>query len=91
MNQTFKALADKTRREILKLLSEKDMSAGEISGYFSISKPSISHHLGVLKNANLVSAERCGQEIIYSLNLTVFQELTAAFFDLFERRKDAQN
>lgn len=89
MHSVFEALADKTRREILKLLNVKDMTAGEIASNFDISKPSISHHLGVLKNAGLVTAERRGQEIVYSLNLTVFQEMTSAFFDLFERGKNA--
>ena len=81
MNDAFKALSDPTRRKILELLSDKDMSAGEIAEYFDISKPSISHHLSALKNADLVLDERKGQNIIYSINLTVFQELIKWFFD----------
>ncbi len=76
-NLMFKALADGTRRRILELLRAGDLTAGEIADHFSISKPSISHHLNVLKQANLVSDERQGQNIIYSLNTTVFQEALA--------------
>lgn len=71
----FKAVSDKTRRIILQLLREKDMTAGEIADHFDISKPSISHHLNILKQAGLVMDERQGQNIYYSLNTTVFQEL----------------
>ena len=77
MPDVFKALSDATRREILRLLREGDLTAGSIAENFSMSKPSISHHLSVLKNAELVSAERRGQEIVYSLNTTVLQELMA--------------
>ena len=80
-NDAFKALSDPTRRRILELLSGKDMSAGEIADCFSISKASISHHLNILKNAELVLDERQGQSIIYSLNTTVFQDLLKWFFD----------
>jgi DNA-binding transcriptional ArsR family regulator len=73
----FKALSDETRREILRLLRDGEMTAGAIAENFSISKPSISHHLAALKQAELVTAERRGQEIVYSLNTTVFQDLVA--------------
>ena len=76
-NLVFKALADGTRRRILELLRSRDLTAGEIADHFSISKPSISHHLNVLKQANLVSDERQGQNILYSLNTTVFQDALA--------------
>ncbi|MEO4055105.1 autorepressor SdpR family transcription factor [Solibacillus sp. CAU 1738] len=75
MNDVFKALADPTRREILGLLQEKDLTAGEISDNFNISKPSISHHLNILKNADLIIQERKGQHLYYSLNTTVFQDI----------------
>lgn len=81
MNDVFKALADPTRRRILELLSEKDLSAGEIADCFQISKPSISHHLNILKNVNLIMDERHGQLIIYSLNTTVFQDVVKWFYD----------
>jgi DNA-binding transcriptional ArsR family regulator len=75
LNNTFKALSDKTRREILRLLKEKDMNAGEIAQNFSMSKPSISHHLSILKQAELVIDIKEGQNIIYSLNTTVLSEV----------------
>jgi len=73
----FKALSDETRREILRLLQEGPLTAGAIAENFAISKPSISHHLSALKHADLVTAERRGQEIVYSLNTTVFQDVLA--------------
>jgi DNA-binding transcriptional ArsR family regulator len=73
-NAVFKALSDPTRREILRLLRQGDMNAGEIASHFDMSKPSISHHLGLLKHARLVIDIRKGQNIVYSLNMTVFQE-----------------
>lgn len=75
MNSIFKALNDETRRQILELLRESDLSAGEIAEHFQISKPSISHHLEILKNADLISQKKKGQFIIYSLNTTVFEEV----------------
>jgi DNA-binding transcriptional ArsR family regulator len=85
-NLTFKALADGTRRRILELLREKDLTAGEIAEHFPISKPSISHHLNILKQAGLVSDERRGQNIVYSLNTTVFQEALAWLLELTATR-----
>jgi ArsR family transcriptional regulator, arsenate/arsenite/antimonite-responsive transcriptional repressor len=75
MNNTFRALNDKTRREILELLHKRDMTAGEIAESFDISKPSISHHLDILKQAGLVDHVKEGQYIYYSLNMTVMDEL----------------
>lgn len=83
MNEVWKALADGTRREILRRLRDGDMNAGTIASFFDISKPSISHHLNVLRNAGLVLVEREGQELIYSLNVTVAQEAMAAALALF--------
>lgn len=91
MNETFKALADPTRREILILLSKNDMSAGEIAEQFNISKPSISHHLSILKTAGLVLAMREGQNIIYSLNTTVFQEVSLWFINFMQRTAKAED
>ncbi len=87
MNDAFKALADPTRRKILELLSEEDKNAGEIAEYFNISKPSISHHLNILKNAGLVTDERQGQNIVYSLNTTVFQDIVKWFFDFSQKEE----
>jgi DNA-binding transcriptional ArsR family regulator len=75
VNILFKALNDATRREILEILKEKDLNAGEIADHFNISKPSISHHLDLLKQAGLVEAVKDGQYISYSLNTTVMDEM----------------
>ena len=75
MNSIFKALNDETRREILELLKVKDISAGEIADYFTISKPSISHHLDILKQADLITSEKKGQFVIYSLNTTIMEDV----------------
>lgn len=84
MNTLFKALNDSTRRQILDLLKEKDLTAGEIAEVFDISKPSISHHLDQLKQAGLVSAERNGQFITYSLDTTALEEATQWLFNLLK-------
>lgn len=75
MNDIFKALNDATRREILDLLKEKNLSAGEIADAFNISKPSISHHLDILKRADLITSEKNGQFIIYSINTTIMEDV----------------
>ncbi|MBS5794532.1 MAG: autorepressor SdpR family transcription factor [Lachnospirales bacterium] len=83
MSKIFKALSDETRREILKLLSKKDLTAGEISENFNMSKPSISKHLDILKDAKLISYEKKGQFIIYSINTSVLQDALSKFLDFF--------
>lgn len=75
MNILFKALNDGTRRSILELLRKKDLTAGEIAEQFNISKPSISHHLDLLKQAGLIEATKEGQFIYYTLNTTVLDEM----------------
>ena len=85
MSKTFKALSDKTRREILKLLNNRDMSAGEIAEHFDMSKPSISKHLDILREAELVSSEKKGQFIIYSINTSVIQEVLGNFLEIFKK------
>jgi len=75
MNSIFKALNDPTRRQILDLLKEKELNAGEIAENFDMSKPSISHHLDILKRADLVTSEKKGQFIEYSLNTTILEDL----------------
>lgn len=75
MNSLFKALNDETRRKIIELLKDKDMNAGEIAEKFNISKPSISHHLDILKRADLITSEKKGQFIEYSLNTTILEDL----------------
>lgn len=83
-NLAFKALSDPNRRQIIKMLQDGDMTAGDIASHFDMTKPSISHHLNVLKQADLVQDVRKGQNIYYSLNTTVFQELVGWFYDLLE-------
>lgn len=79
----FKALADPTRREILRLLSRGgEMTAGQLAEPFRISAPSMSHHFGVLKQADLIRARREGQQIFYALNTTVLQDLLGALLEL---------
>ena len=85
MSKAFKALSDKTRREILKLLNNRDMSAGEIAEHFDMSKPSISKHLDILREAELVSSEKKGQFIIYSINTSVIQEFLGNFLEIFKK------
>ena len=74
MDKLWSALSDKTRRDILVLLHKKDMNAGEIADNFKISKPSISHHLSILREAQLVYSHKEGQTIIYSLNRTTLRD-----------------
>ncbi len=85
MNNIFKALSDPTRRQILELLKEQSLNAGEIAEYFNITKPSISHHLSILKNCDLITDERQGQNIVYSLNSTIFQDVIKWFYDFMGR------
>lgn len=84
-NQVFKALADPTRREILRLLGDKEMTAGELAERFDMTKPSMSHHFMVLKQADLIRSRREAQQIWYSLNTTVLQDVLAWALDLKKR------
>jgi DNA-binding transcriptional ArsR family regulator len=86
-NDAFKALSDNTRRKILDLLKEKDMTAGDIADYFQITKPSISHHLSILKQAGLVTDERKGQFIYYSLNTSVFEDVIGWFISFLNNTR----
>lgn len=87
MNALFKALNDTTRREILEILKNGDLTAGEIADRFHISKPSISHHLDLLKQAELVNAVKEGQFIYYSLNTTVMDEMLKWFIQFTKTKK----
>lgn len=87
MNDVFKALSDPSRRKILELLQNGDMTAGDIASHFDMSQPSISHHLNLLKQAKLVLAEKQGQNIYYSLNETAIQESLRFFMDLADKIK----
>jgi ArsR family transcriptional regulator len=87
MNTVFKALNDQTRRDIVELLKKGDLTAGEIADHFDISKPSISHHLDLLKQAGIVSSVKQGQFIYYSLNTTVLDEIISWFLGLKNKKK----
>lgn len=80
-NTGFKALSDPTRRKIIELLNEKPLTAGEIAEHFNMTKPSISHHLNLLKQADMIIDEKKGQYVIYQLNTTVFQDILKWFFE----------
>jgi ArsR family transcriptional regulator len=79
----FKALADPTRRQVLRLLGRGEMTAGEIGSHFNISAPSMSHHFNILKNADLIYLRRDGQQLYYSLNTTVLQDVMTILLDIF--------
>jgi ArsR family transcriptional regulator len=81
-NNTFKALSDPTRREILGLLRKGERTAGDLAERFDMTKPSMSHHFAVLKEADLITSRRDGQQIWYGLNTTVVQDLMAWAMDL---------
>jgi ArsR family transcriptional regulator len=78
----YQALADPTRREILRLLRDGDLAAGEIAGHFEISWPAVSRHLGVLANAGLVRATRHGSNLVYTLTTSVLQDIATEVADL---------
>ena len=79
----FKALGDPTRRKVLRLLGTGEKTAGELAAHFDISAPSMSHHFNALKTAGLVHVRRDGQQLYYSLNTTVFQDLMTVLIDIF--------
>ena len=83
-DKLFKALSDRTRRQIIALLREQDMTAGDIASHFDMSKPSISEHLKILRNADVVFSEKQGQYVMYSLNATVFHEMIGFFMNLVD-------
>lgn len=87
MNHLIQALSDPTRRKILDMLKKQDLTAGAIADEFHISKPSISHHLDILKRANLVTSEKEGQFITYSLNTTELDELLKWIYKLTDKKK----
>lgn len=90
MGDAFKALSDPTRRKILELLQDKPLNAGEIAEYFQITKPSISHHLAILKNSGLIIDERQGQNIVYSIDMTVFQDMMKWFLNFVDKGDDSK-
>ena len=89
-DEFFQALSNPYRREIIKLLRWKNMSAGEIVSQFDIAQPSISRHLDVLKKAEIVTSERKGNQIIYSLNLSAMQEMMVYMTELFKLQREQE-
>lgn len=83
MNAVFKALSDPTRRRVLELLREGPMGAGEIAGAFNVSKPTMSAHFAVLREADLVTSEKSGREVIYQLKLSVLEDALLSFSQAF--------
>jgi ArsR family transcriptional regulator, arsenate/arsenite/antimonite-responsive transcriptional repressor len=87
MNEVFRALGDPTRREILRLLKRGDLSAGELAERFPLARSTLSGHFNVLRHARLIVAERRGTSIVYSLNLSAFEEAMSAVLELLEPRR----
>lgn len=90
-NEIFKALSDPTRRKILRLLRDRGRTAGEIAEEFDLAKSTLSGHFNVLKQANLVIAERKRTTVYYQLNISVLEETFAAVLDLFSNSKGSDN
>jgi ArsR family transcriptional regulator, repressor of sdpIR and other operons len=86
MDAVFKALSDPTRREILRILSHGEKTAGELAEGFDMTKPSMSHHFAVLKEAGLITSRREGQQIWYRINSTVAQDVIAWVMELVDRK-----
>ena len=82
LNEVFKAIADPTRREILRLLRHEEMSAGDVAARFDMTKPTMSHHFAVLKAAGLITSRREGQTIWYALDTTVLEDVLAWSMDM---------
>ncbi len=90
LDDIYRALGDPTRREVLQLLKARDMTAGEIADRFPLAKSTLSGHFAVLKQAGLIVAERQGTRLVYSLNLSVFEEALSATLDLFRVGTDGR-
>jgi len=93
MSSVFKAISDPTRRKVLQLLRKRPMTAGELAEHFEVSKPTMSVHFKVLREANLVYAEKQGTSITYSLKMSVLEEALMGFaqaFDMDVRRDDRE-
>jgi len=84
VNKVYRALSDPTRRRVLALLRERDMTAGELAGEFDLAWPTMSGHFAVLKEAGLIQADRTGSTITYRLNVSVLEEAMMALMDAFK-------
>jgi ArsR family transcriptional regulator, arsenate/arsenite/antimonite-responsive transcriptional repressor len=90
MNEVFQALSDPTRREILRLLQNSDMTAGDLADRFPLAKSTLSGHFNVLKQAGLIVAEKTGTTIVYSLNVSAVEQALAAVMNLLSVGKRAE-
>ncbi len=84
MNLVYKALSDPTRRKILQLLRERDMTAGELASHFELAKPTLSRHFSVLREADLIQGDKTGTTITYRLNVTVLEEALWTLLSIFD-------
>ena len=84
----FQALSHPCRREIIRLLKWKNLTAGQIAGHFDIAQPTVSRHLEVLRNAGIVTSQRRGNQIIYSLDRSMVQEMLMEVMELLGRREE---
>lgn len=83
MNQVFKALSDPTRREVLALLRQRPMNAGELAAHFRVSKPTMSAHFAVLREAGLIASEKRGKSVVYELQMSVLEDSLLQFAQAF--------
>jgi ArsR family transcriptional regulator, arsenate/arsenite/antimonite-responsive transcriptional repressor len=90
MNEVFQALSDPTRREILRLLKNGDMTAGDIAERFPLAKSTLSGHFGVLKHAGLIVAEKNGTRVVYSLNVSAVEEVLASVLSLLDVGRESE-
>jgi ArsR family transcriptional regulator, arsenate/arsenite/antimonite-responsive transcriptional repressor len=90
LNRVYRALADPTRRRVLELLREGDMTAGELAEHFDVAKPTLSKHFAVLKEADLIHGQKNGTSITYTLNVSVLEEAVLALFNSFQIRKGSR-
>ncbi|HWW31286.1 MAG TPA: autorepressor SdpR family transcription factor [Steroidobacteraceae bacterium] len=83
MNMVFKALSDPTRRRVLELLRKRTMSAGELADCFDVSKPTMSAHFAVLREAGLIVSEKQGKSVVYELQMSVLEDALLGFTQAF--------
>lgn len=88
MTEVLKALSDPNRRKILRLLGHGELNVGDIGHNFEVTPPTLSHHLNILKKADLVRVRRDGTQLIYSLNTTVMQDVAAAILDFIPKEQN---
>lgn len=90
MNLVFKALSDPTRRRVLELLRQKSLTAGELSDQFDVSKPTMSAHFAILREAGLISSEKQGKSVIYTLHVSVLEDALISFMGQFSKAEQPQ-